>query len=279
MSIAEQLAGPSYQMEGFSFYTDCTGPEEYPLHQHPELELILILNSASAIVSWDDNGQQLSQTIEQESLCLIPSNQPHAMGWPQKTEYIIMFIHPELLNRKAQDFAINCLPPTTGQYGIQDPLIYSLSTALQSSIQAEGTIESLYIDTLINTLLIYFLKNYAGCQWTTPGTEPIQYQRWLKDVLDYIHDALDQDLRLSTLARIAKMSESSFCHLFKEYMDISPHQYVIQERIILAKQLLLRREMSIAEISVACGFNSQSHLTYYFRQHTGITPKVYRQSH
>ncbi|MEM9138008.1 MAG: helix-turn-helix transcriptional regulator, partial [Cyanobacteria bacterium P01_F01_bin.42] len=67
-------------------------------------------------------------------------------------------------------------------------------------------------------------------------------------------------------------------HLFKEYMNISPHQYIISERITRAKQLLLRQEMTISEIALACGFNSQSHLTCYFRQHIGLTPKAYQMS-
>ncbi len=161
MSIPEQLVGPSYQLEGFSFYTDRTGPKQYPLHQHPEVELILILDSAAAIVSWDDSGQTLNQTVKQEDLYIIPSNQLHAVSWEQRVEYIMMFIHPELLNRKAQNFITDCPSPMMGQYGIQDPFIYSLATTLCSSVQAEGTIESLYVDTLINTLLMYLLKDAA----------------------------------------------------------------------------------------------------------------------
>ncbi|MEM9511029.1 MAG: helix-turn-helix transcriptional regulator, partial [Cyanobacteria bacterium P01_E01_bin.35] len=59
---------------------------------------------------------------------------------------------------------------------------------------------------------------------------------------------------------------------------LSPHKYVIQQRIERAKQLLNRDDRSIADIALECGFNSHAHLNKYFRDYTGMTPKAYRQS-
>jgi AraC family transcriptional regulator len=60
-------------------------------------------------------------------------------------------------------------------------------------------------------------------------------------------------------------------------MGISPHQYLLQQRVERAKQLLKQRNLSIVDIAFQCGFNSQSHFTRCFRKWTGITPKAYQQ--
>jgi AraC family transcriptional regulator len=57
---------------------------------------------------------------------------------------------------------------------------------------------------------------------------------------------------------------------------MTPYQYLLQQRIERAKQLLKEGDRSIMDIAFLCGFNSHSHLSKQFRQLTGITPKAYR---
>ncbi len=100
--------------------------------------------------------------------------------------------------------------------------------------------------------------------------------RQLLQVIDYINDYLAEEIKLSDLAELLGMSQFHFSHLFKQSMGVPPHQYVIQQRVERAKQFLKQTELSIAEIAFLCGFNSHSHLSKWFRQLTGMTPKAYR---
>jgi AraC family transcriptional regulator len=55
--------------------------------------------------------------------------------------------------------------------------------------------------------------------------------------------------------------------------QLTPHQYVIQQRVERANQLLQKGELSLAEIALACGFAHQGHLNRHFKRLTGVTPK------
>ncbi|HEY9609371.1 AraC family transcriptional regulator [Allocoleopsis sp.] len=96
----------------------------------------------------------------------------------------------------------------------------------------------------------------------------------LRFVKEYIDDYLEQKLSLSELAAIAQLSPYYFCHAFKQSTGISPYQYVIQQRVERAKQLLMQGKMSIAEVAQTCGFTHQSHLNRHFKRITGVTPKT-----
>jgi AraC family transcriptional regulator len=96
--------------------------------------------------------------------------------------------------------------------------------------------------------------------------------------LDYINDHLDRDIKLADLATLLDMSQFHFSHLFKQSLDTSPYQYLLQQRVERAKQLLKQTERSIMDIALDCGFSSHSHLSKQFRQLTGITPKAYRMN-
>ncbi|BAU15386.1 transcriptional regulator [Leptolyngbya sp. NIES-3755] len=98
----------------------------------------------------------------------------------------------------------------------------------------------------------------------------------LQQAIDYIHAHLNRELSLAELASIINISPTYFASLFKQAMGISPHQYVIQQRVERAKVMLSRTDLSIADIATQVGFSSQSHLTQQFKRVTGLTPKQVR---
>jgi len=98
----------------------------------------------------------------------------------------------------------------------------------------------------------------------------------LQNTIDYIRARLEQDLTLSELADVAQMSPYRFARAFKSSTGLTPHQYLLCQRIEIAKKLLTLKQLSIAEISYQLGFASQSHFTATFRRFTKVTPTVYR---
>jgi AraC family transcriptional regulator len=96
--------------------------------------------------------------------------------------------------------------------------------------------------------------------------------------MDYINDYLERELSLNELAAIAQMSQCHFCRAFRQSTGRSPHQYLIQQRVERAKQLLKQGAMTIAEVAIACGFTHQSHLQRHFKRLTGMTPKTWLNS-
>jgi AraC family transcriptional regulator len=100
----------------------------------------------------------------------------------------------------------------------------------------------------------------------------------LRQAVNYINEHLDQNLTLAQIAAAMRMSPNYFASLFKQSTGLTPHQYVMKCRIEKAKQLLGDQELALVEISQEVGFQSQSHFTRVFRQHTKTTPKAYRDA-
>ena len=138
-------------------------------------------------------------------------------------------------------------------------------------------IGQLYIESLANALTINLLRNYSGTKPQVALYEGGLSDRALVRVTEYINEHVTQSIKLQDLAAYVGITQFHFSRLFKQSTGMSPHQYVMQQRIERAKQLLKKADMSIADIALNCGFSSQSHLGKYFRAMTGMTPRKYRQ--
>jgi len=67
----------------------------------------------------------------------------------------------------------------------------------------------------------------------------------------------------------------TLCQFIQTGDGISPHQYVIQQRVERAKLMLSKTDLAIADIALQVGFSSQSHLTQQFKRATGLTSSLF----
>jgi AraC family transcriptional regulator len=96
-------------------------------------------------------------------------------------------------------------------------------------------------------------------------------------VLQYIDAHLCDDIPLAQLASIANLSEYHFLRAFKAEMSITPHQYIMDQRVQRTKLLLKKSNSNLADIAFKCGFSSQQHMTTVFGRAEGRTPGEFRR--
>ncbi|WP_294206111.1 AraC family transcriptional regulator [uncultured Chryseobacterium sp.] len=94
--------------------------------------------------------------------------------------------------------------------------------------------------------------------------------------VDYIRKNLHQKLTIEKIAEFVYVSKSNFFKLFKEELGISPNDFILQERINRAKELLATQN-SIKETAFQTGFSDANYFTRVFKQWVGVTPGSYRE--
>ncbi|MEM6724888.1 MAG: helix-turn-helix transcriptional regulator, partial [Bacteroidota bacterium] len=72
------------------------------------------------------------------------------------------------------------------------------------------------------------------------------------------------------------MSESNFHRVFKNEMEVSPIEFINNERIKLAASLLKDPNKKIKEVYLECGFNSLSYFIRSFKRRHKLSPKAYQ---
>ena len=126
-------------------------------------------------------------------------------------------------------------------------------------------------------MTLHLLKNYSNAAAVQENINGGLSGYRLRRVQEFINENLEEDLSLAELAEVADLSQFHFARAFRKSTGQTPQQYLMQQRIERAKQLLSKNDLPIVEISLRTGFKNQSHFTTLFRKFTKITPKLWRE--
>lgn len=97
----------------------------------------------------------------------------------------------------------------------------------------------------------------------------------IERTLRYINSNLTADLSLESLSREAKFSPIYFHKLFKASTGKTLREYVEEQRIKKATDLLLSGDKTLSEIAYECGFSSQSYFSSAFKKKKKLAPREY----
>jgi AraC-like DNA-binding protein len=100
----------------------------------------------------------------------------------------------------------------------------------------------------------------------------------LRRVKDYVEANLDKSVDLPTLAGTAGFSVFHFARAFKQSEGVTPHVYLLEQRLKRARELLTVTDLPLSEIARAAGFSDQGHLARHFRRQVGVSPSRFRWS-
>lgn len=104
---------------------------------------------------------------------------------------------------------------------------------------------------------------------------PAEFQR-LTPVIDFVTARYSERITVTEMAACAHLSESQLQREFQRLFAMSPSEYLLRARLLMARRSLEQSRDSVGKIALDCGFYDQSHFTRAFRAATGMRPLEYR---
>jgi AraC family transcriptional regulator len=157
-------------------------------------------------------------------------------------------LKPESLDRVAEASEIDTQQFTLiNSFGQQDLQLYQIAMLLLTELHSGGIMGRLYVESLTQVLAIHLLRHYSTVTQTITSENRNLTRTQLQQAIDYIHTYLDRDLSLVELAEVINISPVYFARMFRREIGTSPHQYVIQQRVEKAKQMLLKTDLALAK--------------------------------
>jgi AraC family transcriptional regulator len=160
---------------------------------------------------------------------------------------------------------------------IHDEHLATLLRLMADEIRQGSPHGRLYATSLSLSLAAYLSTHHAE-----GGRTPVRERGALgaaqkSRVIATVEAGLARDLDLAELAEVAGVSRFHFLRLFKNTFGMTPHRYVLDQRLAAARRMLETTALPIAQVALATGFSSQSHLSTAMRRSTGLSPSTWRR--
>lgn len=171
----------------------------------------------------------------------------------------------------------------------EDPVIRRLSDALAATELADDRHTGICSDALRLAIVTRMLGLQSETQRVEEQTakagqgcaeRPLRaLQKWrLKRVVEYVDNHLSGRITLLDLAAVAGLSRMHFASQFRAATGFRPHEYLLRRRIQRAEELLRLSTMTLVEIALTVGFQTQAHFTTVFKRFVGDTPYQWRNA-
>ncbi|NJK53576.1 MAG: helix-turn-helix transcriptional regulator [Leptolyngbyaceae cyanobacterium SU_3_3] len=255
---------------------------ELPEIQNPQHVLVIPLPLGDQLVevSWVSEGRwgqtQFDGNDYTSHIQIFPAHVPYGGSWSQNIEFIHFYLEPAFISQLAYE-SIN---PDKVEFLLElkkaDHLIHQIGLALRTDLELDGG-NGFYADSLATALSAHLLKHYATRKHVLRSYDDGLPKDKLNVAIDYINTHLGKKILLADMAAKLHISQYHFCRMFKQSTGMSPHHYLMQQRVEQAKQLLGKPERTVTHIALECGFNNQSHFAKYFRRYTGVSPTRFRE--
>jgi AraC-like DNA-binding protein len=230
-----------------------------PTHRHKSVSLGMVLKGSRILTI-----HKLKYIIAEGDVFIINYNEPHSIGETQNLEhdYIVLSIAPALLLKSCG----NNLP-------VFDNIVEStvLAEYLRKFflflIQKNNGIENSDIAVLIEEICCFQKKETAFKQ----------QDKRLEKVRDILDNSIADNHSLTSLSDKAAVSAFHLARLFKNYTGMAPHQYLLDNRLRFAREML-ESGQQISDIAIASGFYDTSHFIRHFSKYFGVSPFDYQKS-
>ena len=264
--------------EGFSVYAAKQPRSTWQEHVHDCVQVTVGLEPAHMHAEWRATGKiRQSKEFIGNAVSVIPARVPHKTLWQRRAALIHIYIREEFLRRLALDVLQQDSLELQPTYLVRDLLIEELARLLYLESES-GHLNVAVASAGVTTLCVRLLRAYSvrkgEAAYATGGLGPARERR----VREYIEADLERDLSIQALAEVVGLSPQHFAVLFRESTGFTPHQYVNHRRIACAQELLKIENLPLVEISMQCGFSSQSQFITTFRKLAGMTPGRFRAS-
>lgn len=135
----------------------------------------------------------------------------------------------------------------------------------------------LILTRLVEILLIEALRSTSG-EEASPGLLRGLADAQLARAMRQMHAQVARSWTMAQLAKTAGLSRSAFFERFTNTVGVPPMEYLLAWRMSVAKDLLRRHELGLAEVAERVGYGSASTFSTAFSRHVGQSPSRFARA-
>ncbi len=166
-------------------------------------------------------------------------------------------------------------------YAVDGPFVTSAGTAsgIDACLHLVRTEQSAAVANAIARRMVVPPHRTGGqAQYIEAPVVGVDERDDLAAVLQWSMERLHEPLTVDDLAARALMSPRTFARRFKESTGTTPHQWLLEQRLLRAESLLEGTDLPVERVAVEVGFGGADALRHHFARRRGVGPLAFRRT-
>jgi AraC family transcriptional regulator len=262
---------------GYGIYLADQHRSVWRKHSHNCTQVTVALDPAFVHAEWQDSaGLAGERELTGDMVWIVPPGVSHSVDFNRRASLIHLYLSDQFFERSTNNQAMDVSRKLSPSFLVRDSFLVEMAKELYAELQF-GPVSKLFSQSIATITANHLIRSYSSrcnvIESNRTGLGAMREQR----VRQYIQLHLHTQISLEQLALVAEMSPSHFATLFHQSTGITPHRFVVRQRVELAKSLLEHSMLPLADIALRCGFQDQSQFTAVFKRHLGLPPGRYRR--
>ncbi|MHA6845465.1 AraC family transcriptional regulator [Ralstonia syzygii] len=208
-------------------------------------------------------------------LMYVPAGFYSSSRWSEEMEWIGIHFDASWLARSSLQMNEQRLVSAMPRFDLSDDLLVQIVRSIQEDALAGMPLGPMYSEALGAAALrrVAYLES-------RPRAKEYAHAPMMRKAVEYIQDNFRDGLTLLMVANAVDYPGDlySFIRSFKKANGLTPHQYIIENRLQAARILITSGQCDITEAALTCGFSTVSHFSATFRKRWGMSPSEVKPS-
>jgi AraC-like DNA-binding protein len=202
---------------------------------------------------------------------------PYACDVEGSFDFFLLELNREFLAEIANRGESRRLPQLTRLAAQSDPVLGHLAQALLPALADPKGASPLLAEQIGTAMVTHLFHSYGTEAPRQPRRVPRLAAPVLRRATEMLMEESGPEVSMATIADALNMSRGQFFRAFRETTGTTPYQWVLNQRLDHARQMLRTTDLPLAQIALHCGFFDQSHLTRIFSREMGVSPGRWRR--
>jgi len=243
-------------------------------HSHDFYELLLIIKGSQLLRI---NGKSL--TLNEASLIIIRPNDIHHKEYIEEGQHINVAFPKKtidaLFNYLGEGFPKKMLlEPEVPPYVVLSRTEKNVVKNEMEKLNLIQIYDKQTIRTQLRILLAelftkYFIDLKAEDSFTIPS--------WVEQIMTEMKKRENFSKGLSEFVNLSGKSHEHLCRIMKKQLNITPTQFINEQKLNYVANLLIHSDMDILTISLEAGFENLSHFYHLFKKRYDVSPAEFRR--
>jgi AraC family transcriptional regulator len=161
---------------------------------------------------------------------------------------------------------------------VNDATISSLGSLLLPALSRPDQANPLFVDHVLLAVGVHIAQTYGGMRPASRRLVRGRLAPWQERRAKEMIAANLGGVPVKELARECGLSTAHFSRTFRRSVGVTPHNWLIEQRIVLSKKKLRDDRLSLTDVAAECGFSDQAHFTRHFARIVGVPPGAWRRA-